>query len=230
MSTPGPELRQVIKKTSAPESALQAANLLNEIRQAITDALENKPPVVIVAGADDQKKKSHKWDIAQLFFTALLTFVVGLVGLAAQRKFESKFHNLSDEVTAATQTITQAISTRYALTQEYDKEKFKVYQRAMERLSTLENALRGARYSAASRAKAIDAYNSLDDEINRAEFYFSSDIFTELHKVISLTSSAKVINPQESGQISAVTAQIALVKNKIRDELRSETVPPSTQK
>lgn len=208
MSIPGPELRQV-KKTVAAESTPQAATLLNEDRQTITEALQNKPPVVIVAGNGDEKK-SHKWDIAQIIIT-------GIVGVGVWYT--------QNKVTTATQTITQAISTRYVLTQEYDKEKFKAYQRAMEHLSTLENTLAGASYGAAPRRSAIKAYTSLAKEIDHAEFYFSPETLKELQKVISLTASAKVIDPLVSCRTSDVIDQIKVVKMKIRDEVRAETAP-----
>jgi hypothetical protein len=216
MRTSSPDSRQKVNTTVGADAASQEAKFLNEVKQTITEVVQNSPPIVIVTPPGD--KKSRKWEIAQITITGLVTALVTFGIWYSQ----NRFHSLSDEVTAATQTITQAITTRYVLTQEYDKEKFKVYQRAMERLSILENALAGAKYGAASKTNAINAYNSLDDEISRSEFYFSPNILAELQKVIFLTSSAGVINPQGSGQTSAVTTQIAVVKRKIRDEVRAE--------
>jgi hypothetical protein len=208
------------------DPSFEEAKFLHEVKKTITEAIENSPPILIVAPPGDKDKKSHKWEIAQIIITGVVT---GLVTFGIWYT-QNSLRRLSEEVTAATQTITQAITTRYVLTQEYDKEKFKVYQRTMERLSTLENALAGANYGAASRTNAINAYNSLDDEISRSEFYFSPDILAELQKVTSLTSSARVINPQGSGQIIAVTAHIAVVKKKIRDEVRAEMAHLPIQK
>jgi len=210
VSTIGSNLQQETKAAVEAEFAARQAALLQEVKNSIADALKTDQRVVVIADQKKEEKSRRWWDIAQIVIPALLTGLVGFGVWYTQNR-------LSNEITAAN----QALSTRYVLTQEYDKEKFKVYQRTIERLTVLENALAGAQYPM-GRSNAVTACNSLDDEVNHSEFYFSPDILAELKKVSYLASTTKDINPGASGKASAVETQIDTVKTKIRDEVRKE--------
>jgi len=198
-------LHEQIKDTVAAEFSSRQTVLLQEVKNSIISALKTDQRVVVI---EDKEGKSRKWwDVLQIAVPSLLTGAFGVVILLTQS-------NLSTEITA--------VSTRYVLTQEFDKEKFKVYQRTMMRLTALSNALAGAGYGSRGRANAVDAYNSFDNEVDNSEFYFSPEVLLGLRKISSLASTTKDINPNASGKAQDVEDQIDIVKNKIRDEVHKE--------
>jgi hypothetical protein len=185
-----------------------------------TNADERRSKSTLRRLLQKDEKKSRKWlDIAQIVVPSLLTGLVAFLVWYSQ-------NSLSNEIA----TTNQAVSTRYVLTQEYDKEKFKVYQRAMERLTKLEGSLKGAKYGSKAKSHAIAAKNSLDAELMRTEFYFTPDMFKELNRVSYLAAQTHDLNPDATGQTSAVIEQIAVVKKKIRDDVRAEMGKLSAQK
>ena len=147
MNTRRPNLQQEINEAVAAEFTLRQADLVQGVKETVASALKDDQRVVVIAD-QTKEKRSRWWDFMQIMFPALLTSLFGFVILYTQ-------HNLSTELTTS--------STRYVLTQEYDKEKFKVYQRTMERLTTLGDALAGAKYGSEARSKAVSAYNALND-------------------------------------------------------------------
>lgn len=221
MSTSDPNLQQIIKTAVASEFTSRQADLMQGVKETIASALKDNQKVLLISEQSSKdEKKSRKWlDIAQIVVPSLLTGLVAFLVWYSQ-------NSLSNEIA----TTNQAVSTRYVLTQEYDKEKFKVYQRAMERLTELEGSLKGAKYGSDAKSHAIAAKNSLDIELMRTEFYFTPDMFKELNRVSYLAAQTHDINPDATGQTSAVIEQIAVVKKKIRDDVRAEMGKLSAQK
>lgn len=221
MSSTDSNLEHSVKEAVASEFKMRQADLMQGVKESIASALKDNQKVLLISEQSSKdEKKSRKWlDIAQIVVPSLLTGLVAFLVWYSQ-------NSLSNEIA----TTNQAVSTRYVLTQEFDKEKFKVYQRAMERLTALEGSLKGAKYGREAKSNAIAAKNSLDAELMRTEFYFTPDMFKELNRVSYLAAQTHDLNPDATGQTRAVIEQIAVVKKKIRDEVRAEMGKLSAQK
>jgi hypothetical protein len=185
--------------------------LLEEIKSGIELALKCNQKAIVLTGGQTSEKKPRTWEWAQIIIPALLTGAVGLGVWYTQT-------TLSDKITSAA----QAVSTRYLLRQEYEKDKFKAYQRTMQRLTILENTISGATFGSNGRARAIAAKNDFDNEIDASEFYFTPELYQQLNKVSEAASMAKGINPLGGERPEDVRVQIAAVKEAIRKEVRGE--------
>ena len=201
------------------EFASRQAVLLQEVSKSITDALKDNQQAIVLMSQRTSEAKSRKWEIAQIVVPAILTGLIGLFVWYTQNR-------LSNEINANN----QAVSTRYALTQEYKKEQFKVYQRAVARLAALESAVAGAEYGTKAKANAIAAKNALDEELTQSEFYFSRDVYAGLEEISFDTSQLQVINPQGSGKPSQLIKKMSLIKKLIRDEAGADIGRLTAQK
>jgi ABC-type Na+ efflux pump permease subunit len=196
-----------IKDIVQAEFSSRQAVLLQEVKEAVREALKQDQRMIVLTNQQKNEKKSRKWEVAQIVIPAVLTGLVGLFVWYAQ-------NSLSNQINANN----QAVTTRYALTQEYKKEQFKVYQRAIAKLTILESAVAGAEYGSQAKATAIAAKNNLDLELNESEFYFSPELYQELEKISFNASQLQALNPQGTGRPKELMREIETTKWKIRSE------------
>ncbi|MGC2745265.1 MAG: hypothetical protein WA672_19015 [Candidatus Angelobacter sp.] len=199
-------MQQGIKAIVAAEFTSQQAALLQEVEKSITDALKANQRALVLTEEPKNERKSHKWDVAQIIITAL----VGLAVWYTQ-------NTLSDKITATN----QAISTSYVLTQEYYKERFKVYQQTYERLAAVEVAFRDLQQDASLTQPAISAKEQLDEQLSHAELYFSPDILKQLNDLSYLASQIPPVNPSGSATVGELMTKLESVKQSMYKEVTS---------
>jgi hypothetical protein len=204
-------LQQIVKESVALEFAKRQGTLLQHVKGTIADVLKNDQRVIVIADQNKAEKKSRKWEIAQIVVPAILT---GLVGFGVWYTQNS----LSKEITVSN----QAISTRYVLTQEYYKERFKVYQQTYERLAALQGAFEAVQTDANAKPDAIAARNGLDDELARQELYFSPEILKRLDGISFVAAQMPTVNPNGTSKLSELEKQILVVKQKMYEEVSGE--------
>lgn len=199
-----------IKSAVSAEFASQQTALLQNVKTAIAEALKNDQKLIVVSEQqkEEQKEgKSHGWDIAQLIISAAIGLVVWLTQ-----------STLSDRINATN----QAISTKYVLTQEYYKERFKVYQLTYQRLAALQGALEAAKADGRSKRDAIDALTKLNDQIDQQELYFSPEVFKVLSDISFKAAQMPTVNPHGSAKLPDLEAQIIDLKKRMYAEVSGE--------
>lgn len=193
--------------------------LMNEVKESIESAIATNQRVLFISNQKPDDKKSRKWDVAQIVIPAILTGLVGLGVWYSQNK-------LADEITAST----QAVSTRYVLTQEYYKERFKVYQRTMEHLVILESSAAAANYGTAGKTNLIAAKNGLDEELAKSGLYFSAPVHEALEGISYSGAQLQLINPKGIGREKDFFDKIIAAKMVIETEVRGDMGPLSAEK
>lgn len=181
---------QSIQDLIEAEFASRQEELLQAVKSSILDALKKDQRALVLATQQQEEKKSHKWDIAQIVLQIVLT---GLVGLAVFYTQSS----LSDEFTRTN----QAISTRYILIQEYGKERTKVYQQAYERLAKVEEACRALQLDKTATQPAISAIEQLNQELAHSELYYSVEILKQLNDISFQASTAAATGTNKMNEL-----------------------------
>ena len=200
-----------IKSLIQSEFSSKQDALIEEVKKNIEQSISANQRVLILSEQRKSDKKSRRWEIAQIVIPAILTGLVGLGVWYSQNR-------LADQITASTQTVL----TRYALTQDYYKERFKVYQRTMECLTVLESSAAAARYGTLGKANLIAAKNKLDEELTKSSFYFSPTIRTALEEVSYSGTQLQIVNPKASGKEKDFMDKIISVKAAIDSEVRKD--------
>lgn len=210
---------QDIKTAIEKEFSSRQAILLQEVKMCISDALKTDQRVILISDTKKEEKKSRAWDVTQIIVPVILTGFVGFGVWYTQ-------NSLSNKITATN----QAVSTRYVLTQEYYKERFKVYQRIYERLSAVESAFRVVQEDPNERMPAIEAKEKLDEELARSEIYFSPDILGKLNDISFVAAQLPTVNPKGTGKLSELTKRITAIKQDMYVEVSGDMGQLPSQK
>jgi len=119
------------------EQAISACEnrILEGIQKSVSEAVETKYKVVIAKlGADEAKKDSHLWQIVLAIIPIVLTVGLGWWVTRAQTEIVRRIDDQKQDLT-----------TRLALTQEYQKRKLDVYQACAKSMSILADSLQPLR-------------------------------------------------------------------------------------
>lgn len=199
------------------EQAISACEdrILKDIEKSVSEAVETKYKVVIAKfGADEAKKDSHLWQIILAIIPIVLTVGLGWWVTRAQTEIVRRIDDQKQDLT-----------TRLALTQEYQKRKLDVYQACAKSMSILADSLQPLRMDPKDLKAASDAVRDLYDCTHNNSLYTTKDIAELLDRVQA--DGIAVMQNASGGNVNTdpLEQDIIAAERQMLKELTAVTVP-----
>jgi hypothetical protein len=217
MSHPSPNSPIVEEVRKQVESAIaeNQKNILAGIQKAVSEAVETKYKVVVAQlGTDNPKKDSHLLQIMLVVVPVLLTVGLGWWVTRSQTEITRKIDEQKQDLT-----------TRLALTQEYQKRKLDVYQGCTKDMSILLQALEVLRVDATDQKASSDAVHDLYDCHQNNPLYVTNDVAQLLSKVEGDATAVMQKAPKDEMNMDTVERDVVAAEKRMLEELTAVTIP-----
>ena len=206
----------IVAAVKAQTEQAMAANeerILDSVQKSVSEAIETKYRVVIGRlGAEKEGKDSHLWQIILAVIPVVLTIGLGWWVSRGQTAIERKIDQQKQELT-----------TKLALTQEYQKRKLDVYQKCSTSMNVLADSLQPLRLYPKDSKDASDAVRELYDCAKNNPLYVTKDVAALLAQVQD--DAIVVMQKAPNVDTTALEKDILAAENKMLQELTGVTVP-----
>ena len=191
--------------------------ILDGIQKSVSAAVETKYKVVIARlGSEKVEKDSHGWQIALTIIPVVLTIGLGWWVTKAQTEIVRRIDDQKQDLT-----------TRLALTQEYQKRKLDVYQACAKSMSSLSDSLQPLRMDPKDLKAASDSVRDLYDCRQNNSLYVTRDVAALLAQVQN--DGIVVMQNAAGGNVDTkrLEEDILATENQMLQELTAVTIPLS---
>lgn len=206
-------LKTSLSSTAREVATATIAGIVNEVenktKSAVIAALqEQKLNVDVQSGRSDSKGFKVLLAIIPTAAT-LLALLLGFLVWIKQKDIET--------------TISQQdrnLTTQLALTQEFYKRKFDIYDKTHQEMTSLLGALQVARLVTSAKTEVYDRLSDLDTTSKSSQLYMTADVA----KGISEVWGSAIGWLSNEGKIEDVAAKISSVEQKMRAELTAANI------
>lgn len=210
--------REVIASVEKQTTAmlLRDREMFYESEKRITDNIRRSEQSVI-AGLETKATDSKTLKLAVVGLPSVLTIVLGLVVGALQMKTNQKID-----------TSSKQISTRLALTEEFYKRKFTVYDNAYKQMLQLLAAVRNLESNPKdkeAKKEASDRLTQLYLSSRTNGLYMTKDVSNELSDVWFTATQVPQLNTKGTKDMRELEAKMSDVEDKMRNELLGNIIP-----
>lgn len=187
--------------------------VLAGIQKAVSEAVETQYKVVI-GQVGTKERESRVWPIMMTVLPVLLTVGLGWWVTRAQMQITKTIDDQKQELT-----------TRLALTQEYQKRKLDVYQECTKNASNLTQALEALRMDPGDQKAASDAVHDLYSCTQNNVLYVTQDVVNALEKV--QTDAIEIMQKAGRKPVSTekVDEDVKAAEKLMLQELTKATIP-----
>lgn len=189
--------------------------ILAGIQAAVANAVETKYKVVIAQLGTDSKNKDkvRTWEVFTIILPILLTIGLGYWVFLLQKDVEGKMDEQKQDLT-----------TRLALTQEYQKRKVAVYELCAKDMSMLVEGLELLRIDPADQKQSSDSVHDLYECAINNPLYITKQLSEDLSVVRSDAITALQAARSGSMNVGAVEHDIDAAEEQMKEELLATTV------
>jgi hypothetical protein len=194
--------------------------VLTEIKKAISSTVEDRYKVVVgEVGTHGKEKESRRWQITLAVLPVVLTIALGWWVTRAQT-----------EITKTIDDQKQELTTRLALTQEYQKRKLDVYQECTKSASNLAQAVEALQMEPQDQKAVSDAVSGVYGCTQNNALYVTQEVANSMEKI----QSDAIEIMQKAGRQPVNTAglrnDVESAEHQMLEELTRATIPLSPQR
>ncbi|MBV9926307.1 MAG: hypothetical protein JOZ96_14910 [Acidobacteria bacterium] len=200
---------------SGADSAIREfdKSIATKVKEGVTAALTGQQ-VSVAVEAGTRESNTLKILLASIPALATLVAIIMGFGVWLKQKDIEKTINEQD----------RNLTTRLAITQEFYKRKFDIYEKAHQQMTLLLAALQNKRVDPNALTQAFDSLSSLDTYSKTNQIYMTADVAAGLSDVWGAASDWL----QDGGSIEGVVVKIQGAERKMKEELDAENITKLT--
>ena len=209
-----------VKAQTEAAIAESERRILSGIQKAVSEAVETKYKVVVAQlGENNSSKKSnsHAWPIVMAVIPVLLTILLG-------GYINWRVSRVQSDINTKLDAQKQELTTRLAITQEYQKGKLNAYIACTQTLKDLLAALETLSVDPNEQKAVTDGVAALNDYIHESSLYVTKNVAEPLAK--AQEDAIAVMQQARKGHIdiTAFERDRAEAEKRMLDELTGVTV------
>jgi hypothetical protein len=197
------------------EMLLRNREMLYESEKRITENIQRSEQSISARLENTKTPESKPWQLLVALLPSVLTILLGVVVWVLQIKTNQKIDTSSKQV-----------STRLALTEEYYKRQYTVYDNAYKRMLQLLTAVQNVNpEDTKTKTEAENRLTQLNLWSQTNGLYMTKDVSDGLLDVWFTATQLPQLNLKGTSDIGELKAKTSAVEDKMRDELLGNIGP-----